>query len=79
MRGCAVGSTEVVKVGRQGEGELRGLPWPETKGQEREAATARRGGGGGNQYLDKPCKLERGNVGIGLARTFSSHKFSLAA
>lgn len=42
----------------------------------REAAAAR-GGGGGD--LDKPCKVGEGNLGTGLARTFSSHKFSLAA
>lgn len=61
-----------------GEGGAKGELWPETKARgrvRREAATA--GGGGG--YLDKPCKVGEGDVGIGLARTFSSHKFSLAA
>lgn len=36
----------------------------------------------GNQYLDKTCKAKvagGGTIGIELARTFLSHKFSLAA
>ena len=35
----------------------------------------------GDQYLDKPCKVRMwvGTIGIEFARTFSSHKFSLAA
>lgn len=36
-------------------------------------------GGGGTQYLDNHARSEGGDEGIGLARTFSSHKFSLAA
>lgn len=51
--------------------------WPETKGRGRVRREATPAGGGGD--LDKPCKVGEGDVGIGLARTFSSRKFSLAA
>lgn len=52
--------------------------WPETKGkgerQQEEEEKERE-----TQYLDKPCKLERVVIAIGLARSFSSYTFSLAA
>lgn len=63
--------------GQQGGGS-EGIVVARDKGPggrvRREAATAGRGG-----YLDKPCKVREGDVGIVLARTFSSCKFSLAA
>ena len=71
--------------GRQGQqagrGELRGIALARDKGPREGGGSSRRRGRRrrGTQYLDKPCKVERGDAGIGLARTFSSHKFSLAA
>lgn len=46
-----------------------------------EGGSSKREKAEGDQYLDKPCKVRvwGGTIGIELARTFSSHKFSLAA
>lgn len=74
--------------GRQGQQAGRGGAEGNCLGQRQRAGgqgePAAAGGaagevGGGTQYLDKPYKVGEGDAEIGLARTFSSHKFSLAA